>query len=223
MENAITNYLSELVQPRESLFQDMEQYATEHHVPIMDIVGMETLLQLLRVQKPKKILEVGAAIGYSGLRMADTLPNVTIITIERDEERATVAKQYIQTSNLAEQISLIQGDALEVVEEVKMHGPYDAIFIDAAKGQYQRFFDLYAPMLSEQGVIYTDNVLFKGLVATPEEEVEQIEPKRIRQLVKKIKSYNHWLMNHEEYYTMIVPVGDGLAITTRRVRPNEEA
>jgi predicted O-methyltransferase YrrM len=106
---------------------------------------------------------------------------------------------------------LIKGDALEIEDQVKKHAPFDAIFIDAAKGQYKRFFEIYANYLSEDGIIITDNVLFKGLVSEP-----NIENKRIRSLVKKINEFNTWLMSHPHYYTVILPVGDGVAISKKR-------
>ncbi|KAB2334008.1 O-methyltransferase [Bacillus mesophilum] len=204
-------YIEKLTNERHPLLMEMEQYAEENGVPIMELVGIEALLQLLRIQQAKSILEVGTAIGYSALRMALTLPESKIVTLERDEERIKLAGQYIQRSGREEQIIQLTGDALELEQEVKHHGPYDAIFIDAAKGQYQRFFEMYAPFLKDDGVIVTDNVLFKGLVCE-----DEIENKRIRSLVKKINLFNEWLMSHEDYDTVILPVGDGIAISKKR-------
>ncbi|KUP07279.1 SAM-dependent methyltransferase [Bacillus coahuilensis m2-6] len=212
MKDQLHHYIEKLIPQRESFFVEMEEYAVWHSVPIMEIVGMEALLQLLSLQQPKKILEIGTAIGYSSLRMATSLPNVEIVTIERDEKRIKDAKKYLTQHESGQRIHLIEGDALEVSEMVLQHGPFDALFIDAAKGQYPKFFSLYAPMLKEEGVIYTDNVLFKGYVA----DIESIESRNKRSLVKKIHQYNEWLMNHEKYKTAILPVGDGLAITKKR-------
>lgn len=204
-------YIQGLVPERTELLAEMEKYASEHGVPIMEITGIEALLQLLRIQQPKKILEVGTAIGYSALRMAFAIPDASIITIERDEERSSIAERYFEKANVQPRIVLIKGDALEVEEQVKVHAPYNVIFIDAAKGQYRRFFELYAPFLSKDGIIVTDNVLFKGLVC-----VEDIENKRRRQLIQKIRNFNSWLMEHPEYDTVIIPVGDGVAISRKR-------
>ena len=96
------------------MFTEMENYAIENKVPIMELVGIEALLQLLRIQNAKKILEVGTAIGYSALRMAEALPNASIVTIERDLERIQVAEEFIVRSKHGGQIHLIKGDALEV-------------------------------------------------------------------------------------------------------------
>ncbi|WP_066049953.1 O-methyltransferase [Robertmurraya korlensis] len=205
------SYIEELIQNRSDLFEEMEQYARTHQVPIMELSGIETILQILRIAQPKKILEVGTAIGYSALRMATALPDTTIVTIERDSERYTVAEEYIKRANKDHQISIIKGDALEIEPLVETFGLFDAIFIDAAKGQYKKFFEMYSKYLGEQGLIITDNVLFKGLVCE-----DTIESKRLRSLVSKIKDFNKWLMEHPEYDSVIIPVGDGVAISKKR-------
>lgn len=211
MNDKLHAYIEEIIPDRPELLSRMEQYAQEHNVPIMELAGIEAMLQLLRIQNPKTILEVGTAIGYSALRMAYALPESKIVTIERDAERYQLAEQYIDESGKTGQILIIKGDALEAEEDITNHGPFDAIFIDAAKGQYQRFFETYSRYLSEDGLIITDNVLFKGLVCE-----QEIENKRIRNLVKKIDGFNKWLMSHPEYYTVILPVGDGVAISKKR-------
>lgn len=204
-------YLEELIPQRPKILAEMEHFAKENGVPIMELVGIEAMLQLLRIQMPKTILEVGTAIGYSALRMAYALPSCKIVTIERDIERYELAEQYIQKADKSSQITIIKGDALDCEPMVKEHGPFDVIFIDAAKGQYQRFFEMYSPYIAEGGLIITDNVLFKGLVYEAE-----IENKRVRSLVKKINDFNSWLMNHPDYYTVILPIGDGVAISRKR-------
>ena len=204
-------YIEGLISARIPLFTEMESYAKKHNVPIMELAGIETMLQLLRIHQSKKILEVGTAIGYSALRMANALPKAQIVTIERDKERLHIAKKFIGRSENGEQITLIEGDALEVEDLVQGQAPFDAIFIDAAKGQYKKFFEIYEKYLSHDGMIITDNVLFKGLVAE-----QEIESRRTRNLVKKIDEFNHWLMNHPDYDTVILPVGDGVAISKRR-------
>lgn len=211
LNEKLHSYIEGLIPERHSLLMEMESYANEHHVPIMELAGMEAMLQMLRIRGAKNILEVGTAIGYSALRMAFALPDSNIITIERDEERIQLAKEFIARSDYHENIFLIEGDALDVEERVSGHAPYDVIFIDAAKGQYQKFFEIYSKYLKADGLIITDNVLFKGLVAESE-----IESKRTRNLVKKIDEFNRWLMNHKDFDTVILPVGDGVAISKRR-------
>ncbi|MED4353694.1 O-methyltransferase [Schinkia azotoformans] len=207
----VTEYIESLVPNREPAIVEIEKYAGEHGVPIMELVGIEAMLQFLRLVQPKSILEVGTAIGYSAIRMAKVLPNVRIVTIERDKNRYDKAIENIEKMQLQERITVIFGDALETGEQVGPNGPFDSIFIDAAKGQYTRFFELYSPMLSQNGVVFSDNILFRGLVAK-----NNIEDRRHKSLVEKIKGYNKWLMNHPEFDTTILTVGDGIAISRKR-------
>lgn len=211
MKDAIDQYLEGLLPERSELFQQLEQFAKENKVPIMEPMGIETLLQLLRIQGPKRILEIGTAIGYSALRMVDAIDDVHVVTLEMDETRAKQAEDNIVQAGMANRITIIKGNALELFGEVKDLGPFDAIFIDAAKGQYTRFFEIYEPLLTNNGCIYSDNVLFKGLVA--------LEPtgenKRLENIAKKIRGYNQWLMNNQSYRTVIIPTGDGLAISRK--------
>ncbi|WP_449620567.1 O-methyltransferase [Robertmurraya sp. Marseille-Q9965] len=211
MNGEIQQYIEQLISKRSELFSRIESYAEENNVPIMESAGIEALLQILRIQQPKKILEVGTAIGYSALRMVDAIPHTKVVTIERDEERYTKAEENFKLAAKTDNIHLIKGDALEVEDQVRQLAPYDAIFIDAAKGQYKRFFEMYSNYLSDDGIIITDNVLFKGLVCE-----SNIENKRIRSLVKKINEFNEWLMSHPDYHTVILPVGDGVAISKKR-------
>ena len=213
MNKNLDEYLQTLVPSRNALLSEMEEYARENGVPIMELTGMESMLQILKIQKPRKILEIGTAIGYSALRMAYTLPDASILTIERDEERIEKAHHFIDRADMKSRILIIKGDALETENFVSTEGPFDCIFIDAAKGQYKRFFEIYEKYLAQGGIILSDNVLFKGMVALEEDEIES---KRIKNLVKKIKGYNEWLMNKEDFETVILPVGDGLAISIKR-------
>lgn len=208
----VAHYIEQFFPERDEQIKEMERYAEQHRVPIMDIAGIETMLQLLKIAKPKKILEIGTAIGYSAIRMAKALPDANIVTIERDRERYERALFYIDKTGTSGQIRVIFGDALDVCGDVAKYAPFDVIFIDAAKGQYQRFFQMYEPLLEESGIIITDNVLFKGLVATE----GPIENKRIRQLVSKIRRYNEWLIGRTDYETVILPIGDGIAISRKR-------
>lgn len=211
IDEQLQEYIDQLLPPRKGILADMEAYAKEHQVPIMEPAGIELMLQMLRLKKAEIILEVGTAIGYSALRMAYALPSAKIVTIERDEERLSKAKAYIKEANKESQILTIFGDALETAAQVSQIGTFDAVFIDAAKGQYQRFFEIYTAFLKPGGMVITDNVLFKGLVAT-----QDTTNKRIKSLVKKIDDFNRWLMTHPDYDTVILPVGDGVAISMKR-------
>ncbi|OYD58313.1 SAM-dependent methyltransferase [Fictibacillus aquaticus] len=179
----------------------------------MDLVGIESLLQLLRIKQPKRILEVGTAIGYSAIRMASSLPGTNIVTIEKDEERYHIASKNIEKAGLEGRITALFGDANELHDDVKHHGPFDVIFIDAAKGQYQKFFDAYTAMLASNGMVITDNVMFRGYVV----DQTGIESRRRRALVRKIRAFNEYIMNHSDYDSALLPIGDGILVSIKKV------
>lgn len=210
IDGKLLSYLYKQIPERKPFFKEMEHYARRHAVPIMDLYSMETVLVLLNMFRPKKILEIGTAIGYSALRMADAT-GAKIVTIERDDDRYEMAKANIALENKEEQITLIKGDAFEVFHKVSAVAPFDCLFIDAAKGQYQKFFETYTPLLTDRSLVITDNVLFKGYVIGNEGE-----NKRLHKLGEKIDRYNNWLIHHPDYQTVILPVGDGIAISVKK-------
>ncbi|RST73901.1 O-methyltransferase [Siminovitchia acidinfaciens] len=211
MNQSINHYLESLLPQRSKLFQEMEELAEKERVPIMEQTAIDVMLQFMRLQNPAKILEIGTAIGYSALRMADALPDTKITTIEIDPIRAAQAAQYIQDAGADGRITILEGDALELVERTSELGPYDAIFIDAAKGQYMKFFNMYSTLLTPAGCIYSDNVLFRGYVAE-----ETVDNRRFRSMARKMKDFNSFLMEHDGYISTIIPVGDGLAVSRKR-------
>jgi len=204
-------FTKSFIQPRNDLLLKMEQYAQNHHVPIMQLDAIEVLTQILRIQKPKMLLEIGTAIGYSAIRIAEAVPDCHIVTIERDEERIQLAKEFIAESNVGNRITLIEGDALEV-DVAELPSAFDAVFIDAAKGQNMRFFETYSPLVPSGGVIYIDNMYMHGLSELPIEEV----PRNKRSMIRKLKEFTEWITNHPDYQTTFVPVGDGLLICLKR-------
>ncbi|MCT8139571.1 O-methyltransferase [Anaerobacillus sp. CMMVII] len=206
----VNAYISSLIKARNPLLTEMEQYAREHEVPIMDIVSIEAMLQILSFAGTKKVLEVGTAIGYSAMRVAERLPHCKIVSIERDEDRYNKARDYIKRANLENRVTLIFGDALEVGSEIEQFGMFDCLFIDAAKGQYKRFFELYSPLVQPNGLVVSDNVLYKGIVAH-----EGKIAKGIRTMVTNLKSYNEMLMANEQFETTFYPIGDGMAISKK--------
>ncbi|WP_096201390.1 O-methyltransferase [Bacillus sp. FJAT-45350] len=207
----VVHYIEELIQDRNELLVEMEHYAKEANVPIMELVGIEAMLQMLKLYKPKRIIEIGTAIGYSAIRMAEAVEDCMVVTIERDEERYEKAIEYINRANLSHRIRVIYGDAFEVSKELDDEPPFDVLFIDAAKGQYKRFFEEYGKLIPSGGVIISDNILFRGLVANSEHE-----QKRLKTLANKLNQYNQWLMTHEQYGTTIFPVGDGIAVSIKK-------
>lgn len=204
-------YIASFISDRDELLLEMEQFAQEHHVPIMQLAGIESLNQLLRIQKPKHILEIGTAIGYSAIRMALALPQCEIVTIERDEARVQYAKQFIARSAVADRIKVIEGDALEVEVE-GIQSTFDAVFIDAAKGQYMKFFEKYSPLVPSGGVLYIDNMYMHGLSDLDIKDV----PRRKRTMIRNLKTFSDWIMAHPDYTSAFFPVGDGLLICLKR-------
>ncbi|ASN05148.1 O-methyltransferase [Virgibacillus necropolis] len=210
-DDLLNQYLLGTIPASEEWVSKLELYAKEHHVPIMDPVSMHFLQQLIRIHEPAHILEIGTAIGYSALRMLQANPNAFITTIERDAERFNYALDEIKSQDKLERINVVYGDALEVAEKITGQSSFDLMFIDAAKGQYKRLFELYSPSIQKGGLIISDNVLFKGYVANPSDD----NP-RSTKIANKIKNYNNWLINNENFHTTIVPIGDGIAISIKR-------
>ncbi|MGG1595739.1 O-methyltransferase [Terribacillus saccharophilus] len=211
MLQAIIGYLEEHVESSPEWAKKLEELAAEDRVPIMEPLGIQFLMQLVRLHQPDKILEIGTAIGYSALMMRHAKSDVSIVTVERDDVRHDQAVTHIQEQGAQDDILILKGDAFDLEETIRAHAPYDFVFIDAAKGQYQRFFDAYSGMLSERGVIVSDNVLFKGYVADDSEATP-----RKANIAKKIRKYNDWLFEHEAFHTTILPVGDGVAVSVKK-------
>lgn len=196
----------------DDLSLEMKQYAEEFDVPIIQDQGLELMLQLLRIKQPKAILEIGTAIGYSSLMMARHLPHAQIVSIERDTKRYQEAVAYHERSSIQDQVTLIEADALEIANEELPIQKYDVIFIDAAKAQYQRFFEKYESLLNEDGMIISDNLIFHGHIF----DNNQKQSRNLKQLVRKINRYNDWLANHPDYDTLLLPIGDGVAISLKK-------
>ncbi|WP_308425585.1 O-methyltransferase [Oceanobacillus indicireducens] len=212
MNEDIQGYLLELINPATDQVRELEEYAHFHNVPIMESTAIDFLLKQIMIHQPKRILEIGTAIGYSAIRMLEASPEAEIITIERDKQRYEEAVRFIKESQKSEQVDVRFGDALEVLEELQQDKEsFDFIFIDAAKGKYRDFFDLAHPLLQKGGWLVTDNVLFRGYVKD-----EETAPKRYRNMVKKIRAYNQFLSAHPEYITSILPIGDGVMISYKK-------
>jgi len=207
-----TAYISRFAEEKEPLVLEMERYAEEHRVPIMDDAGLYTLIGLLKIQQPKRILEIGSAIGYSAIRLAKAFPDAIIYTVERDTERYERAVENIERSGLRERITIIHGDALELDERTLHQQPFDALFIDAAKGQYRKFFDKYSPLVGALGVIYCDNMFMHGMVLLEDADI----PKRNRTMIRNLQQFTSWAMRNEHYETSLLPIGDGILIAVKK-------
>ena len=181
----------------------------EENIPIMQDEGMEFLTSFIEKKQIKEILEIGTAIGYSAIMMANVSKDIHVTTIERDEERYLEALKNIKKCHLEDRITLIFNDALNV----EINDKYDLIFIDAAKGKNIDFFNKFETNLKEFGYIITDNMGFHGYVEMNEEDITS---KNILGIVRKIKDYIYFLENNMTYKTVIYKIGDGIAVTERR-------
>lgn len=209
MDEYTVNYLTDLLPIQAKWVNDLEGQAKRDRIPIMDSIGMNFVMQLIRLNKPERILEIGTAIGYSALRLLEAHPKSKITTIEKDEKRYNQALSNLKMYDPENKINVILGDAKSTMEEmVKDKKTFDCIFIDAAKGEYQRYFELADALLVNNGFIIADNVLFRGYVAD-----NDFEHHRYRSLVNRLREFNGDISSHPDYHTSIVPIGDGVAIS----------
>ena len=212
IENKDDLYVIDLLEDFDEFYLNLEKYAEENRVPIIDKIGIRFLIQMLKVKNAKNLLEIGTAIGYTSIKLCEEI-GCKVTTIERDNTMFEQATKNINERSLKDKITLIHGDALVLHDEVVNNAPYDVVFIDGAKSQSRKFFELYEPYFSEDVLVITDNVLFKGMVADP----SIIKHSRdLKQLSRKINNYNMWLLNHENYDSVILPFGDGITLTTRK-------
>ena len=181
----------------------IKEYAKENNVPIMLDDGINFLTTFIIKHQIKNVLEVGTAIGYSAIMMALSSPNVKITSIERDRERYLEAVKNVKKFDLEDRITLIYNDA----ELVELKDQYDLIFIDAAKGKYTFFLEQALRMLDKKGIIFADNILYKGYVLSDYNKHKQ------RTAVRNLREYIKQTTENAELETQILEVGDGLAIT----------
>ena len=191
----------------DEFLKELEVYAEEKNIPIMQKKGIDFLCKIIAKSDVKNILEIGTAIGYSAIKMALVNDDITVTSIERDQDRYIEALKNIKKAKLDKRIDVIYKDALDV----KLKDKYDLIFIDAAKGQYIKFFEKFKENLNPGGIIISDNLSFHGLV----EQKERIESRNLRQLVGKIKKYIEFLENNKEFKTKFYKLGDGIAVSLK--------
>ncbi len=188
--------------------KELERYAEEYNIPIIEKASINFISKYIKDNNVKTILEIGSAIGYSAINMALVSDDIQITTIEKDDIRYLEALKNIKKFNLDNRITLLLADALNV----EIDGKYDLIFIDAAKGQYKKFFEKYCSKLNRDGTIISDNISFHGLV----DSKDKIEKKNLRQLVDKIRDYIEFIKTHKEFNTKFYKVGDGLSVSRRK-------
>lgn len=191
---------------------ELKKYAQEYNVPIIFDDGLAFLESIIRLHKPKRILEIGTAIGYSAIRMNKCCGS-EIYTIERNEKMYNLATENISKLGLENQIHILFKDALEAFDLVS-NLEFDMIFIDAAKAQYMNFFNLYTPLLSNRGIVVCDNMLFHGLVGDMENYENQT--RSVRGLIRKLQNFHNNLLSNKDYDTSIFPIGDGMSVSIKK-------
>ena len=187
----------------------MEEYAKEYNVPIIERDSIAFIMKFIKANDIQEILEIGSAIGYSAILMASVKDDVKITTIERDETRYMECLKNVKKCELEDRINVVYQDALEM----NLSGvSYDLIFIDAAKGQYTKFFEKFKYFLKPGGVIISDNLKFHGHVGNR----SKIASRNLKQLVGKIENYIDFLKYNDEFETKFYDVGDGLSVSIRK-------
>ena len=184
----------------------IKQKALEEHIPIIMDDTLEVIAKHLTKIEPKRILEIGTAVGYSAICFSKYLSDDGIIdTIERDEERIKEAKINIKNMKLEDKINIYEGDAVEILPT--LNEKYDAVFIDAAKGKYPFFLKEALRMIKPNGIIFADNILYKGYVMSDYNKHKQ------RTAVRNLREYIKEVSENPNLETEILEVGDGLAIS----------
>lgn len=206
----INDYIRKTIKKNQGILKELESFAAENHVPIVQPEVAKLLQVLGKLARPERILELGTAIGYSAVLLSGVLgPDGIIDTIDRYELMLERARENIKRAGLEERINIIEGDALEVLR--CLDKKYDMIFLDAAKGQYGEFLPECLRMLSPGGLLVSDNILYKGMVAS-----DGLVVRRKKTIVKRMRSYLDTICNMEELDTSIIPIGDGVAVSYKR-------
>jgi predicted O-methyltransferase YrrM len=204
-------YINSLDSGNGAFLDELERSALRDEVPIIRQDMQSFLKVLLAVHRPRRILEVGTAVGFSAILMAqNTEEECTITTIEKYEKRIPQAKANFEASGLTDRITLLEGDALEIMKTLT--GPYDMVFMDAAKGQYINFLPEALRLLRTGGILVSDNVLQDGDIIESHYAVER----RNRTIYKRMREYLYVLKHTDGLLTSIIPTGDGAAVTVKQ-------
>lgn len=211
VDERLVTYINSLDTGNTAMLDQIEREATADYVPIIRKEMQSFLKFLLAMKKPARILEVGTAVGFSAILMAEYDPvPCQITTIENYEKRIPIARENFKRAGKEAQIALLEGDAAEVLKTLE--GPYDFIFMDAAKGQYIHFLPEILRLLAKDGVLVSDNVLQDGDVI----ESRFAVTRRNRTIHKRMREYLYTLTHSEKLVTAVLPVGDGITLSTRR-------
>ena len=207
----MSSFINSYAAPNSESLNELEQFSIETNVPIIR-KEMQTLLKfLLDLTHPSNVLEVGTAIGFSSILMAENLPKEShITTIEKYEKRIPQARENFKKFGVEDRITFLAGDATDILKT--LDGPFDFIFMDAAKGQYINFMPDILRLLSKGGVLLSDNVMQDGDILESKFAVER----RNRTIYKRMRDYLYELTHNDELTTVILPVGDGVTVSTRK-------
>ena len=210
VDERIVTYIHSLELPESEIIEKIEQEALDMRVPVIRKETQSFLKVLLLIKKPLRILEIGAAVGFSAILMSEYMPEGgRITTIENYDKRIPIARRNFERAGKAGQITLLEGDALAVMK--MLPGPYDFIFMDAAKGQYIQYMPEALRLLAPEGVLVSDNVLQDGEIAESRFAVER----RNRTIHSRMREYLYQLKHDVRIQTSILPLGDGIALSVR--------
>jgi predicted O-methyltransferase YrrM len=209
LDEQVQRYLRELRPERSEVMTEMEAVAERDSVPIVHWETGRFLAVLCRALDPL-VLEVGTAIGYSTLHMAEQLSSGRVVTLEREPGRAAQARAYLERAGVADRVELIEGDALETIPSLS--GPFGLLFVDASKGEYPRYLELAVPLLSERCVLVVDNLLMRGEVALAEGAETFWNPDSL----SAARALNSELLRSDRWLACVLPVGDGIGFGVRR-------
>lgn len=210
-QNRITNYINSLDAGHGSLCDRIAREARAAYVPIIRRETAAFLQTVVAAVRPERILEVGTAVGYSALLMAQVMPqDGHITTIEKYEPRIPLARAHFQEAGMGERITLLEGDAEVILAQLS--GPFDFIFMDAAKGQYIHWLPRILELMEPGSVLFSDNVLQDGDILESRFAVER----RNRTIHSRMREYLYTLTHMEELQTSIIPIGDGVTLSVKR-------
>ncbi|MEJ2494977.1 MAG: O-methyltransferase [Ignavibacteriaceae bacterium] len=202
-------YIKSFRKESDELLKEMEEFANLHNVPVLTWQSAEFIEQLVLITDPKRVLEIGTAIGYTSIRIARNLKKKSVIhTIEMSEDNIVAAKEFIEKSGTGEKIKLIEGDALSVMPRLKKK--YDLIFLDADKEDYKRLFDYSMVLLKKGGVIVIDNLLWKGYTASRK------VPVKYKESTKHIREFNKIFIEQPNLKSTILAIGDGIGFGVKK-------
>ena len=211
VDERMVTYINSLDKGNTAFLDELEKEARENRVPIIRREMQSFLKVLLRITSPRLILEVGTAVGFSTLLMSEYAPeDCRITTIENYEKRIPIARENFRKAGKEDRITLLEGDAAQVLKTLE--GSYDFIFMDAAKAQYIHFLPDILRLLSNGGILVSDNVLQNGDLIESHFAVER----RNRTIYKRMREYLYVLKNHEQLETSILPLGDGVTLSVKK-------